>query len=496
MENLRKLYDDIIESYKHKERPLFDFSDFKEFTINQITRAVIRQQECIELGINTEEDATLKAIFNEDYQQPNRPKRLTNEEKHLQIAQKIKDININDEQVIQCHSSSYHAEYFYRELSFEEFCSYLYWRTQVRNKKECVTPIPFLWLYLSELCNFIEYETIEETYDMFQYLLSIQKKLYAKEIIREAMSDFFVYYGTMEQVQKHRERNRYFNNVKNSLLFLNGTHPDPFSFIAPSVKNSEVYQEYPETVKKYFMLFFSNMTQILKKEEIDIVSLYLGKYELRKPLEFLIKTVRQELVVEKRFVEDDILLREVKKDSILEADMECLGQDIDPGQCIFQRSYVFAYPFKSFENKIREFLGMQFIEASTKEIYKMLDSERKYPNLQKIVEFYESQNFVDCLNDSLKGCENELKEEKKRNCYIPKERIEYIYCGVKFEDKNCIYSYITNDESIRIGDTVIVPTGPYNYADIATVYSIDRYTEVDAPYPPRKCKRIIKKYDL
>lgn len=493
MENLRKLYDDIIESYKHKERPLFDFSDFKEFTINQITRAVIRQEECIELGINPEEDAALKAIFDEDYKQPNKPKRLTNEEKHLQIAQKIKDININDEQITQCKLSSYNAQYHYYELSFEEFCSYLYWRTQVRKKKDCVTPVPFLWLYLVELCNFVEFETVEETYDMFQYLLAIQKRIYAKTIIREAISDFFVYYGTMEQVQKHRERNRHFKNIKNSLLFLNGIHPEPFNFISGSVKNSEIYRKYPQTVKKYFLLFFSNFVYLLKNEGVDIVSLYLGKYELREPNEFFIKTVRQDLIVEKAFIDGGILLRKVSRDSILEAEMECLGLDLDPGQCIFRRSYIFAYPFKSFENKIREFLGMELIEASTKEIHKMLDSERKYPNLQKIVEFYESQNFVDCLNESLKGCENELKEEKERNCHVSKERIEYIYCGVKFEDKERIYSYITNDESIRIGDTVIVPTGHYNYEDFATVCTIDRYTEDDAPYPPIKTKRIIRK---
>ena len=499
MDNIKKVYDEIIEeSKKKKSFGGIDFKAFKEFEMSKISRLVERIYECMNAEVEVGSDSIVQDIINEPWEQPECPKRISREEQYIINAKKLKDIDIEEGIIIPCELSSYNTSYAYHKLTFEEFCSYLYWRTQVRNKIDCVTPIPFLWLYLAELCNFVEFETVEETYDMLQYLLSTQKKLYAKTIIREAMSDFFVYYGTMEQVQKHRERICYFKSVKDSLSFLNGTYSNSFDFIASKIsyviKGSAVYQECPETVKKYFLLFFSNMIRLLKDKKVDIVSLYLGKYEFRKSHEFMIKTVRQDLVIEKVFREDDILLMEVTKDGVYEARMECLGQDVDPGECIFHRGYVFAYPFKSFDNKLREFLGLQPVEASTKDIHKMLDQDRKYPNLQKIVDFYESEEFIECLEKSLSGCEIELEQEREANRLVPKETVEYIYCGVEFEDKKRVYSYITDDDSISIGDTVVVPTGQYNYEDIATVCSVDRYTELNAPFPPQKTKRIIRKY--
>lgn len=498
LDNIRKIYDEIIEeSKKKKSFGGIDFKAFKEFEMSKIPRLVEGIFECMNAEVEVSSDSIVQDIINESWKQPERPKRISREEQYIINAKKLKDIDIEDGIIIPCELSSYNTSYAYHKLTFEEFCSYLYWRTQTRSKRDFIAPIPYLWLYLVELCNFIEFETVEETYNMFQFLLSIQKQQRAKTIIREAISDFFVYYGTMQQVQKHRERICYFQSVKDSLSFLNETHSNPFDFIASKIsyviKESAVYQECPETVKKYFLLFFKNMIRLIKDKGVDIVSLYLGKYEFRKSHEFMIKTVRQDLVIEKVFREDNFLLMEVTKDGVYEARMECLGQDVDPGECIFHRGYIFAYPFKSFDNELRKFLGLQPVEASTKEIHKMLDQDRKYPNLQKIVDFYESEEFTECLEKSLRGFEIEFEQEREANRLVPKETLEYIYCDVEFDDKQHIYSYITDDDSISIGDTVVVPTGQYNYEDIATVCSINRYTENDAPYPPRKTKRIIRK---
>ena len=77
---------------------------------------------------------------------------------------------------------------------------------------------------------------------------------------------------------------------------------------------------------------------------------------------------------------------------------------------------------------------------------------------------------------------------------VVEEVAEYIYCDVKFENTPRKFSYITDDESIVVGDTVVVPTGRNNIESIAVVQSIKRCTSENAPYPPSKTKRIIRKH--
>lgn len=73
------------------------------------------------------------------------------------------------------------------------------------------------------------------------------------------------------------------------------------------------------------------------------------------------------------------------------------------------------------------------------------------------------------------------------------DKTEYIYCGVMYKDNNFTYHYMTDDESIKIGDTVIVPVGVTNEEAIATVVSVGKYLRVAVPYPVEKTKKIIRK---
>ena len=55
------------------------------------------------------------------------------------------------------------------------------------------------------------------------------------------------------------------------------------------------------------------------------------------------------------------------------------------------------------------------------------------------------------------------------------------------------YSFRTNDSSLKIGDTVIVPFGEKNRETRGTVVSIGQYSRIGAPYPPEKTKFILRK---
>lgn len=75
----------------------------------------------------------------------------------------------------------------------------------------------------------------------------------------------------------------------------------------------------------------------------------------------------------------------------------------------------------------------------------------------------------------------------------PRGKDEYIYCEVEFENGGTTYSYRTEDETIRMGDHVLVPVGPENRPGAAVVVGLEYVTADTAPYPLEKTKRIIRK---
>ncbi len=70
---------------------------------------------------------------------------------------------------------------------------------------------------------------------------------------------------------------------------------------------------------------------------------------------------------------------------------------------------------------------------------------------------------------------------------------DYIYCSVEFDEGYKSYYYITDDETIEVGDYVIVPAGKDNHHAVVEVVNIEYFTEDDVPLPVDKTKRIIRK---
>lgn len=70
---------------------------------------------------------------------------------------------------------------------------------------------------------------------------------------------------------------------------------------------------------------------------------------------------------------------------------------------------------------------------------------------------------------------------------------EYIFCSVSFSTGGKTYYYHTEDESISIGDKVIVPVGKDDGEKTVTVENIEHFTEADLPMPLHKVKAIIRK---
>lgn len=75
-------------------------------------------------------------------------------------------------------------------------------------------------------------------------------------------------------------------------------------------------------------------------------------------------------------------------------------------------------------------------------------------------------------------------------------RYDYIFCSVEFSSADKSYYYLTDDESIEIGDEVVVPVGLSNALKVVTVVDIEYFDEKHLPMPINKVKNIVQKIDV
>ena len=76
---------------------------------------------------------------------------------------------------------------------------------------------------------------------------------------------------------------------------------------------------------------------------------------------------------------------------------------------------------------------------------------------------------------------------------VKRHQSEYIFCSVTFDEGYKSYYYLTNDDSIEVGDFVIVPAGKDNHEAVVEVVNIEYFNDENAPLPAEKTKRIIRK---
>lgn len=70
---------------------------------------------------------------------------------------------------------------------------------------------------------------------------------------------------------------------------------------------------------------------------------------------------------------------------------------------------------------------------------------------------------------------------------------DLIFCSVAFEDGGKSYYYLTEDDTLEIGDLVCVPVGTEDGEAIVEVVKIEYFSEKEAPFPLRKMKSILRK---
>lgn len=67
--------------------------------------------------------------------------------------------------------------------------------------------------------------------------------------------------------------------------------------------------------------------------------------------------------------------------------------------------------------------------------------------------------------------------------------ILYFYCFIQFQKNGKQYAYLSDDRTVEAGDCVVVKT---DCETVVSVVRVQEYTEEQAPYPPSRCKRILR----
>lgn len=75
---------------------------------------------------------------------------------------------------------------------------------------------------------------------------------------------------------------------------------------------------------------------------------------------------------------------------------------------------------------------------------------------------------------------------------VKRRKSENIFCSVTFDEGYKSY-YLIEDDSIEIGDFVLVPAGKDNHEAVVEVVNIGYFSEENVPLPIEKTKRIIRK---
>lgn len=76
------------------------------------------------------------------------------------------------------------------------------------------------------------------------------------------------------------------------------------------------------------------------------------------------------------------------------------------------------------------------------------------------------------------------------------DKTVYLFYGVKFPYSSTLYYYRSNDDTLDIGDKVIVRAGTNDKDIVAEIYTVEKHRRATAPYPVDKARFIIGRADM
>lgn len=294
--------------------------------------------------------------------------------------------------------------YGYKDLCFEEFCSYIYWRTRIREKSDSIlanTPKSFLYLYLFEVCNFVEKPTFEDALQTLMWLLE-HTETSIFQIVKEAVYEFILLYSenNFDDSWIFTAYSDRFDHVIRANAILNGDLSCMLDYITQYSTKSSLFADYEHLINKAFLVAIKQANQYLEQKGISFLNLWLGKTELQPMYLRFIKEINKEKLRSKEISRFGTIFVSVKEDGIFELSWVSLGQQIDPGQCVFARAYVMRSFYSLFEIELRKILGQRTIKPQMADMKRMSAHSSV---LLKLCQEFESPAFRECLSKAIKS---------------------------------------------------------------------------------------------
>lgn len=88
-----------------------------------------------------------------------------------------------------------------------------------------------------------------------------------------------------------------------------------------------------------------------------------------------------------------------------------------------------------------------------------------------------------------------LEAEKAADPLMDTDQTVYTFCGVTFPHTSTVYYYRTDDDTLAVGDSVVVPVGNDGKDVIVEIETVEKHRRKTAPYPVDKAKFIKYRYE-
>lgn len=117
--------------------------------------------------------------------------------------------------------------------------------------------------------------------------------------------------------------------------------------------------------------------------------------------------------------------------------------------------------------------------------YDMFGLPMDFPKfMESLNDFFQYYGLGECMKPNVYG-----RKRRKAN--------QFIYLSVAFEeDTEDTYYYLCDDDSVEVGDIIVVPSGEENELKLARVMDVDYFESSIVPYPLEKTKKMIRKATL
>lgn len=262
---------------------------------------------------------------------------------------------------------------------------------------------------------------------------------------------------------------------------------------------------------------FSFRFDLLEDKEISrLVRQFLMNYDLfvfdgRKNYDNIEKIVLnyQRTIKENNKTDEEVSYKGIREELQLDKDSINIKRGLQDGTLV-EFSYKLTDKFKDFLGFLENFEVFYYVEDFKDELIYDPDDKNFYQLLityEKKGEIitegtYDRRNlpyffpiFIGNLTEIL--LDSSIPDILDPNIYgkLIRSESDYIYLSVEFSPDSKSYYYRTDDETIRVGDRVLVPVGNHGRETMAEVVNIEYFSYENLPLPLEETKIVIKKID-